>query len=68
MDLTASNTAALADRGDVGKEDLNAGLFDECGAFSYSDVKIIHTTINPHASPTPTPCLLQVSVLRVSTP
>lgn len=52
MDLTASDTAALADRGDVGKEDLNAGLFDECSAFSYSDVKIIHTTINPHASPT----------------
>lgn len=52
MDLTASDTAALCDRGDVGKEDLNAGLFDECSAFSYSDVKIIHTTINPHASPT----------------
>lgn len=48
--------AALADHGDVGKEDPNAGLFNTDSTFIYSKVNN-HTTINPRAPQTPVPCL-----------
>lgn len=48
---------ALANRGDVGKEDPNARLFDSDTAFIYN-VANNHTTINSRAPQIPVPCLL----------